>query len=629
MFELVAGRTMLKGVRTVARRWAPGLSLDRLEPFVPLTLGVHGLATNLLDGTDSPAATVAFGSVVALAVAGISGWRTPGAVVVRAVTLLTVALSLQIYEPSLIGAMLQWYYGVVAVYPLLLINWTALALGPVVGACYFAEVLAGAHKVPLSVAGLRSAVLTILGLIVYAAGRAYRVVHTESECRRRAAEDAARQQAYAANHDALTNLANRAHFHASLDAALSSAPSGEPLAVLFIDIDRFKTVNDWLGHDIGDKMLIDVANRLARTFRQGDVTARLGGDEFGILCVGMTSAAARAAASAIVESFESPVRVQGSDHVVAVSVGIAVSDDTLCDPVSLLRAADVAMYAAKKQGGNQAVLYDAAMADRTENLVTMEQSLRQALQGEALAVAYQPIVTLADGITRGVEALARWTHEGTPVPPDTFIALAEETGLIGAIGRWVLGTALRDLATWQARGLAVDYVAVNVSPMQLCDPDFPRYVCESLASHQLPAASLMLEVTEGAVMDRSTRVSTVLGDLWERGIKMSVDDFGTGHSSLARLRTLPVSELKIDRSFIDDVPADATLTDSVLSLARSLGLHTVGEGVETPEQCAYLRAAGCDAAQGYFLARPMPADQLAEHMRTPVCDLPIHAITSS
>lgn len=598
----------------MARRWAPGLSLDRLEPYVPLTLGGHGLATNLLDGTHSVAATVAFSTVVALAVTGISGWRTSSAVLVRAVITLAVAVGLQIYEPSLVGAMLQWYYAVVAVYPLLLVGWAALALGPAVGACYFAEVLAGAHPVPLSVAGLRSAVLTILGLIVFAAGRAYRVVHAESECRRRTAEVAALQQEYAANHDTLTNLANRACFHASLEAALTTAPSGEPLAVLFVDVDRFKTVNDWLGHDIGDQLLTDVANRLASSFRHGDVTARLGGDEFGILCVGLNAVAAQAAAAAIVASFHHPVRLQGRDHVVAVSVGIAVSDDTLREPVSLLRAADVAMLAAKKRGGNQAVLYDGEMADRTENMVTMEQSLRQAAQTDALTVTYQPIVTLSDGTTRGVEALARWTHDDTPVPPDVFIPLAEETGLISIVGRCILRTALRDLAAWRARSLPVNYVAVNVSPLQLCDTDFPRFVRETLAAHQLPASCLMIEVTEGAVMDASTRVSAVLADLWAMGIGMSVDDFGTGHSSLARLRSMPVSELKIDRSFIDDVPTDPTLTDSVLSLARSLGLHTVGEGVETAEQHAYLQAAGCDAAQGYFLARPMTADLLVEHL---------------
>jgi diguanylate cyclase (GGDEF)-like protein len=598
-----------------ATGWTRRLDLARIEPAVPLILGAHGIATQTLV-TGRSLALVPFSAVVLLGLAGLAGWRSPFAVLTRALLVLGVALGVQISEPVLVPAMLQWYYGAVAVYPLLLVPYAAIAVGPIAGGCYVAQVLSGAGKVPLEVAFLRAGVLTALGLVVYAAGRAYRQAHEHAESRRRLAEATSVQLEHAATHDALTGLANRRCFSNRLAAEVLQAEP-DRLAVLFCDVDRFKTVNDSLGHAVGDEVLVAVSARLTQLARGDDFVARVGGDEFAVLCPRVEGeAAAQRVAQRILAAFEAPLHVPGDagrEHIVSLSIGIAMLGPGTSDAAALVRAADFALYTAKDRGRKRWACFDNTMAVRARELMILEQALHQALRERELEVVYQPIVSLGERRTIGVEALARWTHEGQPVPPDVFIQLAEETGRIGALGRQVMTRALADLAAWRDGGLNIDYVAVNISALQLRDRDFPNFVSGLLLNYGLSPSMLVLEVTESVVMGDSSEAEDALLALWDMGISLSIDDFGTGHSSLARLRTMPVRELKIDRTFIADVLDDATLTRGVISLAQSLGLHTVAEGVETPEQLEYLRKLGCDAAQGFYLARPVPAPLIAEH----------------
>lgn len=592
--------------------WMQRVDLARIEPAVPLILGAHGIATQLLV-TRASGAMIPFCAVVLLGVAGLAGWRSPGAVLLRALTVLGVALGVQIAEPALVSAMLQWYYGVVAVYPLLLIPVAGIALGPVTGACYLAQVLAGSGRVPLGVASLRAGVLTALGLVVFAAGRAYRQAHDHAETRRRMAEAASVQLEHAATHDALTGLPNRRSFSSRLAREVSEAVPGG-LAVLFLDVDRFKTVNDSLGHTVGDEVLVAVGERLAHLAREEDFVARIGGDEFAVLCPTVDGEeSVQRLAQRILAAFDVPLAVRDREHVVSLSIGIAMLEAGTKDADALLQAADVALYTAKDLGRKRWACFDTAMASRAHELMELEQALHQAVRDCDLGVVYQPIVSLGDSRTIGVEALARWTHDGRPISPEVFIQLAEETGRIGALGRHVMTQALTDLAAWRESNLEIDYVAVNISALQLRDKDFPAFVGGLLLRHGLSPSMLVLEVTESAVMSDADDAEAALLSLWDMGVALSIDDFGTGHSSLARLRTMPVKELKIDRTFVADVLDDATLTRGVISLARSLGLHTVAEGVETSEQLEFLRTLGCDAAQGYYLARPVAAPLIAEH----------------
>jgi diguanylate cyclase (GGDEF)-like protein len=602
----------------VLRSRLPGISLARLEPAVPFFLGLHGLATMAL-APGSRAVTVGFAAVTLLGLAGLLGWCTTRAVVLRGAACLGVALAVQLHQPDLVPAMLQWYYCVAAVYSLMMTGWLAALVGPLGATCYFVQVLLGSAPVPLPVAALRSGVLTALGLVMYLAGRAYRQKRDAAEAGRRRAESVGVQLAHSASHDALTDLPNREEFLGRVQTALA-LPERPAIGVLLLDVDRFRSVNDALGHAIGDRMIVDVARRLDDWSQSCEpeagvpvvAVARMGGDAFGAILVA-SSNEAFAAATRLLRVFDDPFTVDGRQLTVTISAGLAHAsgvEDTTAE--ELLRAADVALYEAKADGRNRVVLHDAVMSQNTNRTLALGQDLRAAVREGSILLAYQPITHLSSGEIVGVEALARWSRDPEgQVPPDVFIPLAEDLGLIGDLGRQVLADALDALAGWRHDGVPLQYVAVNVSPLQLRDPDFAGLVADLIASRDLPPTSLVLEVTEGAVMEASMAVSATLESLRRFGVSISMDDFGTGYSSLTRLRNLPVSEIKIDRSFIAELPEDDTLTRVVLELAAQFGLHTVAEGVENAEQLAALQRLGCQAAQGFYLSRPVPGSDIA------------------
>jgi diguanylate cyclase (GGDEF)-like protein len=412
--------------------------------------------------------------------------------------------------------------------------------------------------------------------------------------------------------DPLTGLPDRAAFLHRLSLA---ADAGAPIAVLFLDLDDFKVVNDGFGHATGDRLLMQVAERLRAAVRDHDLVARLGGDEFTVLCDGVgDSQRALAAAAHIRRALEAPFEIAGQRRHVRVSIGCKVADGERVDAEALLRDADSAMYQAKGAGKDRVEVFSEATRRRILRRLELEQRLRAALDAEALAVHYQPQIDLASGRLVGVEALARW-DEATP---DEFIPLAEETGLIGPLGAWVLWTACRDLADWHARGLKPLTVTVNVSTRQLEDPDFPTVVADAVAAGGTAPAELCLELTEGSLMGVGEAALDALRAVKALGVYVGIDDFGTGHSSLARLRRLPVEVLKVDRSFVDGLgtePEDSAVVAAILSLAHAMGLHVVAEGVETPLQANQLTALGCPVAQGFLWSPAVPAAEVPEHAR--------------
>ncbi len=412
--------------------------------------------------------------------------------------------------------------------------------------------------------------------------------------------------------DALTGLPDRAAFLAALRSA---SASGEAVAVLFLDLDDFKIVNDGFGHEAGDRLLIQVAHRLGVAVRDGDMVARLGGDEFTVLCSGVgDQARATMTAGRLRAALSEPFDIGGQRRHVRVSIGCRIATPGESDPESLLRDADSAMYQAKEAGKDRVELFSDATRARLLRRIELEQLLRTALEQDTLDVHYQPQVDLATGRLVGVEALARWSEAS----PAEFIPVAEETGLIGPLGAWVLRTAARDLARWHAQGLTALTATVNISTRQLDDPDFPIAVATALADAGLAPESICLELTESALMDAGTRPLDCLRAIKDLGVYVGIDDFGTGHSSLARLRSLPVEVLKVDRSFVDGLgtePEDSAVVAAILSLAHALGLHVIAEGVETPLQAHQLAALGCSVAQGFLWSPAVPAAQIPEHAR--------------
>jgi diguanylate cyclase len=608
-------------------RWLCGVSTGRVEPTVPLFLGVHGLASGWFSSS-SPLVLSLFALVVVSGVAGLLGWRSRAAATARALTVLGVALAVQLIEPDLVSSMLQWYYCVAALYALLLAGPASVLMGPAAATCYLVQWAAGVGPAPAEVAVLRAGVLVAFGWTMHVAGRAYRTERDTARLGRDAAEAAAWELARVANHDALTGLPNRRGFLARLTAELTAAGSAEPdtgrtdcgsarLQLIVVHVDRFAFVNDTFGQKAGDLLLCDIAERLRDA--PGTVTgARLSGAEFAFLThadrpagEGAPGQSPMSLVDAVLNLLRAPYQVNGQDHQVVLSAGVARPAEADGGADNLLRAASLALQHARRDDNHHVAVYRHAMAAATAQRVTLEQQLRRAIRVGDIRVAYQPIVDLRTGTLHGVEALARWTGPNGPVPPDVFIPLAEELGLIPDLGMWVLDLALDAMSRWRDQGLAVPLVAVNASPLQLHGPDFTATVRTKLVDRQLRPDQLALEITEGAVILAPPAVLATLTSMRDLGVRISLDDFGTGHSSLARLRDLPVTELKIDRSFVAELTRDSTLTRLVLSLAESLGLHTVAEGVETAEQLELLRQLGADAAQGYHLARPMPDHQLA------------------
>ena len=423
-----------------------------------------------------------------------------------------------------------------------------------------------------------------------------------------------------AHYDSLTGLPNRSLLADRVTQALSRMErDDDTLAMVFLDLDRFKNVNDSLGHRVGDELLIQVAERLKSCLREGDTVSRLGGDEF-ILVLPSTSAEGAAhVAEKILNALSHSYRIEMHELTITPSMGIALypADGETYD--SLTMCADTAMYRAKQAGRNTYRFFTREMQERSDRTLQLENALRRVLELDQLQLHYQPQMSITDDRVIGVEALLRWSHPdlGT-VSPNDFIPVAEDSGLILPIGEWVLRTAIRQMKAWMKAGLPPMVMAVNLSAIQFRQANLPDLVTRILDEYDLPPQCLELELTEGVAMDNPLAAIDIMNALHERGIHLSIDDFGTGYSSLSYLKRFKVYKLKIDQSFVRDIsrdPDDEAIVKAIIGLSRSLGMKTIAEGVETAEQLAFLREKGCDEVQGYFFARPMPAEQLEAFVR--------------
>lgn len=426
-------------------------------------------------------------------------------------------------------------------------------------------------------------------------------------------KDAEQVLEWQARHDALTGLPNRYLLIDVLQGFLGRA--SRRVVVMFVDVDRFKLVNDGIGHTAGDALLILLGERLRTAVRSGDTVGRFGGDEFVIVCENLGTRDAAAAAERIRMATRQPFNIDGRRIFLNVSVGIAVSGpgDTA---ESLLHGADTAMYEAKAAGGDGSVVYDSRTTGQAAGRLDLQSDLRVALGRDELFLEYQPIIELDTEQTVGFEALLRWRHrEHGLIMPDTFIPIAEETGLIVPIGTWVLNKALAQVQRWRSNvpGAGNLWAAVNISARQLVSPDFPDIVHTAALAAGIDPAAVNLEITETVLMEQPELPSETLHRLHDLGVGLSIDDFGTGYSSLGYIQWMSARTLKIDRSFVEVLgtdPQGASIIELILGMARTLGLVVIAEGVETPKQLAELRRLGVHHAQGYLWSRPMPADQV-------------------
>ena len=423
---------------------------------------------------------------------------------------------------------------------------------------------------------------------------------------------------YQALHDQLTTLPNRTLFEDRLGHALARARRrGTLTAVLFLDVDRFKIVNDTLGHRVGDELLRQTADRLRRAVRASDTVARFGGDEFAVCCEDLANEhAAVAIAEAVQAALRAPCQLEGEEHALAGSIGIAVTRNGDASAESVLRDADLAMYRAKELGRGRVEVFDDLLRERLEQRVTLERELRQGLERDELVLVYQPVHDLATNSVTSVEALVRWQHptEGL-LAPGAFLPVAEESGLILRIGEVVLDQACRQAANWRAR-LGDDAplpININLAARQLAQPTFVATVRDALERSGARPADIGLEITESAVIENTLLAVDTLDQLKELGLRVLLDDFGTGYSSLSYLKRLPIDVLKIDRSFVSplgDGGRDEAIVAAIVGMAQALGISVVAEGVETAEQADIVSDLGCGHAQGYFFHRPLPAADL-------------------
>lgn len=425
-----------------------------------------------------------------------------------------------------------------------------------------------------------------------------------------------------AHHDNLTGLPNRLHLSVALEQSLASARREQSgLALMFIDLDRFKIINDTLGHNIGDLLLVEASRRLQGCVRESDVVARLGGDEFVVLLDGVGAALdAASVAHKILDSLGQAYAIDGNTLHSTPSIGISIYPVDGSDAETLMKHADTAMYHAKERGRNNAQFFAAAMNAVADERMVLERELRQALQEGQFELHYQPKVETGSGRLSGVEALIRWQHPVRGIiPPDKFIPIAEETGLIEAIGAWVLDEACRQSAEWKRSGIGNVRMAVNLSAFQLRSPELAEQVAACIRRYGVEEGELELEITESVAMTDPERSIGQLQTLRTLGVHLAIDDFGTGYSSLAYLKLLPIQTIKLDRVFVRDIETDANdaaISAATIALAHSLGLAVVAEGVETEAQRAFLSSHACDLLQGYLFGRPEPARVWTERWHT-------------
>jgi diguanylate cyclase (GGDEF)-like protein len=427
---------------------------------------------------------------------------------------------------------------------------------------------------------------------------------------------------YLASHDSLTKLPNREMFNELLRHAIEGANRHQrSMALLFIDLDRFKVINDSLGHDAGDMLLVEVANRLRGVLRASDVVARLGGDEFVVLLeeTAERNDVARIAGH-LLSALGRPTQLSGHECHATASIGIAMYPSDGLDAQALTKNADMAMYLAKEDGKNAFRFFSKEIKAQSIERLTLESALRRALEREQFSLHYQPKIDITSGQITGVEALLRWAHpELGLVSPAQFIPLAEETGLIVPIGRWVLKEACAQNMAWQRHGLRPVTIAVNLSPRQFADGQLLHDVDEALLASGMSSPLLQLEVTESMVMRNVSRATRVLDAIQSRGIRIAIDDFGTGYSSMSLMKQFPIDTIKIDRSFVRDLADDSedqAIAQAIISMGKALGMTVIAEGVETVEQREFLRAHACDEMQGYLFSKPLPPRELAELLRS-------------
>jgi diguanylate cyclase (GGDEF)-like protein len=434
---------------------------------------------------------------------------------------------------------------------------------------------------------------------------------------------------YLASHDSLTDLPNREMFSGLLRHTIGAAQrNARGFALLFIDLDRFKVINDSLGHDAGDVLLVEIANRLRGALRANDIVARLGGDEFVVILeeTSKRDDVERIAAS-LLTVLGQPMELRGHECHTTASIGIAMYPENGADAQTLTKNADLAMYLAKEDGKNGFRFFSGEIKAQSIERLMLESELRRAVERKQFSLHYQPKVDMASGQITSVEALLRWTHpEFGMVPPAQFIPLAEETGLIVSIGRWVLSEACAQNMAWQRRGLLPVAMAVNLSPRQFADEHLLHDIDEALAASGMSPVQLQLEVTESMVMRNVARAVRVLHAIQNRGIRLAIDDFGTGYSSMSLMKQFPIDTIKIDRSFVRDLPSDSedqAIAQAIISMGKALGMTVVAEGVETAEQHDFLRSHACDEMQGFLFSRPLPPRELAELLQsTPVLASP-------
>jgi diguanylate cyclase (GGDEF)-like protein len=439
---------------------------------------------------------------------------------------------------------------------------------------------------------------------------------------RRAIRRAEAHLHFLAHVDPVTHLPNRHEFNERLEFAMARARRrNTAVGLLLLDLDNFKVVNDTLGHDCGDSLLKLVAMRLKQTLRSTDVVCRIGGDEF-VVIVEPTDEEREAelVARKILAALQAPFEVEGHQLYVSCSVGVSQYPRDAVDARTLVRSADTAMYHAKNSGKNASAVFHSEMEQRAQKRLKLEANLRRALGRGTLELHYQPQVDVRSGRVVGLEALARWSDpELGAVSPAEFIPVAEESGIIVPLGQWVLQTACHQAAAWRAAGLleGIEHVAVNLSARQTKDAHLMADIERVLAETGLPTGLLELEITEGVLMENVHENIELLHKIQAAGIHLSIDDFGTGYSSMSYLKRFPIDQLKIDRSFIRDVPGNgAAIAAAVIAMAHSLDLRVVAEGAETAEQVEFLRQAGCDIVQGFYFAKPMSVTEVTELLRS-------------